>query len=146
MAASEPAPAVQLVLRGEIAEIQRLADAIKAFGTLHGVPERIIGDFALASDELVTNTISYGGSGLQIEVELRIADGRLAMEIIDNGQPFDPFSAPPPDLAAPLGERPIGGLGVHIVRSLMDDVGYSCRQGLNHTTITKVISQQGSPQ
>ena len=140
----EPAPALHLALGGDIAEIRRLADAIQAFGVSHGISERIIRQFSLASDELVTNTILYGGSGLRIDVEMRIADGSFCMTISDNGKPFDPFSAPPPDLASPLADRAVGGLGVHIVRSLMDDVAYFCQDGLNHTTITKQICRQGS--
>ena len=135
-------PAIRLVLRGEIAEIRRLAAALEAFGAAHGIPDRIIGQFALASDELVTNTITYGGPDLRIEVAVQLQDGRLSMTIEDNGRPFDPFSAPPPDLTTALEDRAIGGLGVHIVASLMDRVGYRCHNGLNSTTIAKVVTGQ----
>ncbi len=51
----------------------------------------------------------------------------LTIEFIDDGDPFDPLAAPPPDLEAPLEERDLGGLGVHIVRSLADEVRYTPR-------------------
>ena len=134
--------AIRLVLRGEVAEIRRLAAALEDFGAAHGIPDRIIGQFALASDELVTNTITYGGPDLRIEVAVLLQDGRLSMTIEDNGKPFDPFSAPAPDLTASLEDRAIGGLGVHIVSSLMDNVFYKCHDGLNKTTIDKVVTGQ----
>ena len=62
------------------------------------------------------------------------------MEIADNGKPYDPLSAPPPDIDSALDDRPIGGLGVYLVRQLMDDVRYCHDRGWNKLTLTKTIS------
>ena len=57
-------------------------------------------------------------------VRLDIDADSVAAEVIDNGRPFDPTSAPPPDLSLPLEQRPPGGLGIHLMRELMDGLDY----------------------
>ncbi len=137
-------PSLQLALGGDVAGITRLADALESFGVAHCIPAEIIGRFALASDELITNTILYGGPDLSIGVDLQLANGLLSMTIADDGRPFDPLGAPPPDTTSGLADRRVGGLGVHIVTRLMDVVSYRRQDGLNKTTIAKVVSTQGS--
>jgi len=81
----------------------------------------------LVLDELLTNTIAYGypeEGGQDITVIMKREGGLLRFEIADTAAPFDPLSARPPDLCSPAGERRIGGLGIHLVRSLMDRVAY----------------------
>lgn len=135
-------PSLRLALCSDVAEIRRLADALESFGVAHAIPAEIIGRFALASDELITNTILYGGPDLHIGVDLRLADGLLSMTIADDGRPFDPLCAPLPDITSDLADRRVGGLGVHIVIRLMDVVSYRLQDGLNKTTIAKVVSAQ----
>ena len=141
--AKDSSPPLHLVLRNDVAGIRVLADAIEEFGARHGLPSTLIDEFSLASDELMTNTISYGGTGLRIEAEMRLEGDNVVLDLIDDGILFDPLSAPPPDLDSSLAERRIGGLGVHIVRTLMDEVRYGCEDGLNKTTIIKHFSRQG---
>ncbi|KZD06784.1 ATP-binding protein [Oceanibaculum pacificum] len=82
----------------------------------------------LAVDELVTNIISYGypagGQGtIQIVVEADAA--QLRLEIVDDGVPFDPLTQErDPPLDGEIEDRPIGGLGIHLVQSLMDEMRY----------------------
>ena len=89
MAKSNPPP-LQLVLRSDVADIQRLADAIDGYCASHGVPTSLSHQLALVSDELMTNTMSYGGANLTIEVEMRLEDDRVTLSIIDNGIPVRP--------------------------------------------------------
>jgi serine/threonine-protein kinase RsbW len=81
----------------------------------------------LALEEIVTNTISYGftdDSEHTITISLDL-DGRdLHVRVEDDAMPFNPLEREGPDLDAPLADRPIGGLGVHLVRTLMDDIRY----------------------
>jgi len=78
-------------------------------------------------EELITNLAKYGyrdrpaGSA---EVRLQLDESRLTLEVVDDGDPFDPLEAPPPDFDAPLEERAVGGLGLHIMRALADEVSY----------------------
>ncbi len=79
-------------------------------------------------EELITNLAKYGYQNRpagSAEIAMQLDAPRLTIEFIDDGDPFDPLAAPPPDLEAPLEERDLGGLGVHIVRSLLDEVRYS---------------------
>ncbi len=94
----------------------------------------------LAIEELVTNCIKYGYDDPAehiIDVELSVADHRLTMIVIDDGRPFDPLAAPRPDLSLEIEDRPIGGLGIHMLRELADDMTYERRDATNRVTLTK---------
>ncbi len=67
---------------------------------------------------------------------------KMVISFADEGRPYDPLSAPAPDVEAALEDRKIGGLGVFLVRSAMDSVGYEHRDGQNITTIEKELSEQ----
>lgn len=116
-----------MTIANRLSEVERLANAIQRFGAARGLSEDVVFAFKLALDELLTNTISYGydGGGEQnIRVHLRVRDGIVEAQLEDEARPFNPLDVPPADVEAPLEERRIGGLGVHIVRSLMDRIEY----------------------
>ena len=63
-------------------------------------------------------------------------EGAITIEVVDDGKPFDPLNdAPQPDLASDLEDRRVGGLGLHLVRTTMDDMSYRRDQGKNHLTL-----------
>jgi len=72
----------------------------------------------LAIEELATNTIKYGypATAGTLEVTLAVTAAAADLTLRDDGMPFDPVAAPPPDLDQPVEDRPIGGLGLHLVR------------------------------
>jgi anti-sigma regulatory factor (Ser/Thr protein kinase) len=80
-----------------------------------------------------------------IAVELDVADGIVTTTIEDDGRPFDLSEAAEPDVSAPLEERSVGGLGLLLIRRLMDDVTYERRNGRNRLTLKKQISSGESP-
>lgn len=88
----------------------------------------------MAADEACTNIIKYGRSGF-IEIKCDVVDGRVEVEIRDDGVPFDPLKAPQPDIDAPLHRREVGGLGIYFIRSLTDDLRYERRGGKNILTM-----------
>lgn len=127
-------------LQGNLSELPGLARQVEAFGARNKVPAATINQINLALDELLTNTISYGFDGpgsRRIKVTLRLDDGTIAMELLDDGRPFDPFARPDPDVTQPIESRPIGGLGVFFVRKLMDHVDYQHVNGQNRVTLIK---------
>ena len=145
-AAQELAPPEQvraLRFRNDLAEIARLGEAIDEFGDACGLPVGDIYKVNLALDELLTNLISYAypdGGEHAIEVHLAYANGRLTAVLVDDAAPFDPLSeVAAPDLDAPLDERPIGGLGLHFVRTLMDECAYQRDGERNRLTLVKHI-------
>ncbi len=81
----------------------------------------------LAVDEACTNIIKYAYAGNEgrIIISCERQDNELVITIQDNGKPFNPSSVPQPDLAADLAHRKVGGLGMFLMRKLMDDVSYS---------------------
>lgn len=94
----------------------------------------------LAIEELVTNCIKYGYDDADahvIDIELALADGRLTMVVVDDGHAFNPLTAAPPDLEQSLEDRPIGGLGLHLLRELADEMYYVRVDGTNRLTLTK---------
>lgn len=89
-------------------------------------------DLRLAVEEIVTNIIRHGyadGAPGPIEIDCRGQDGALAVTIADRARPFDPASAPPPDLDSGWRERRIGGLGWHLTRAVVDDLKHEVREG-----------------
>ena len=89
---------------------------------------------ALTLDELLTNASSHGGAaGKAAEVRLEVAPDRVAVEIVDPAAEFDPRNAPAPDLDARLEDKRIGGLGVHLVMRLSNELAYARNGDLNRT-------------
>ena len=89
--------------------------------------ERDIYAVQLATDEASTNIIqhAYGGEGEdEIEIECEVSPGKLTITLRDRGQSFDPASVPEPNVKAGLQDRKIGGLGMYLIRNLMDEVLY----------------------
>ncbi len=125
-------------------EIERLNRLVRHFGELHEIPGRTLYAVNLALDELVSNVVLYGfsdppPSGHEIVVRVETGEGELHARVEDTGREFDPLRAPVPDLDAPLSERQIGGLGIHLVRSLMDGLDYHREGGKNVLTVRKRI-------
>jgi serine/threonine-protein kinase RsbW len=97
----------------------------------------------LAIEEIVTNCIHYGYDDAgehTIVITLSVADQTLTLTVEDDGHEFDPMARETPDLTAPVEERPIGGLGIHLLRNLSDGMAYERRDGMNRLTLTKRLS------
>ena len=91
-------------------------------------------------EELGLNVVNYGGGDETPDIEITVASEPdvLTITISDDGLPFDPLNdAPPPDLTSPIENRPIGGLGIHLVRTMMDEMSYRRENGRNHLALTK---------
>lgn len=89
----------------------------------------------LILEEMLLNALTHGDtSGLTaIDVELECSDNRLTIRLADDGSAFNPLTdAPVPDVTLPLAERPIGGLGVHLVQAISHDLEYRREDGRNH--------------
>ena len=110
-----------------LGEIGKAAELIEAFGAAHGLSPEVVFKLNLALDEVVTNIISnaYDDED-EHQIAIRVAlDGEgVSVRVEDDGRAFNPLDAPRPDLGLDLAKRPIGGLGVHIVRSVMDALEY----------------------
>ncbi len=129
-------------LRNDPAETRQIAEWLEAFAQHANLPAAVCNAFDLALEECVTNVISYAwNDGREHWVILRFLTdpqgGTAQAEIEDDGRAFNPLNAPPVDISQPLETRPIGGLGIHMVRQLMDQVAYRRQNGRNILTLTK---------
>jgi anti-sigma regulatory factor (Ser/Thr protein kinase) len=96
----------------------------------------------LAIEEFVTNSIKYGYEDANehvIEVSLSLSNGELAMTLTDDGRAFNPLQAPPPDLHLAVEERPVGGLGIYLVRKMSDRMEYAREGTRNRLTFHKLF-------
>jgi serine/threonine-protein kinase RsbW len=125
-------------------EIERVVEFAERFGEEHQLPAEVVMTIHLVLDEVVANIINHGYDDTaehQIRVTLAFDDAELGIRVEDDGRAFDPLQAPPPDLDLPLEERPVGGLGIHIVRSMMDAVEYQRNGDRNVLIMKKAIGR-----
>lgn len=133
---------MQTTLPGEESRLQDAMAFLHGFWQTESLPDELLFPFELALEEVFMNVAMHGGGEqgpATVWLELECADGRLNLSLSDDGPAFDPLSLPTPDLNAPLEERPVGGLGVHLVREMMDGVSYSYRGGRNCLSMWKSL-------
>ena len=135
-----------ITLGGEHAEFTRLQAFADEFAHQCGLPDDERSRLLVILDELFTNAVTHGHGPLAargtIAVTLGWRTGRLRISFVDDGQPFDPLAFRGPDLEEATEERGIGGLGIHIVRSLVHQARYRREGDRNHLHLVRRI---GSP-
>src|SRR5262249_24923289 len=127
----------RLVLRNDVAELQRLAGWIEGFAR-QGTSPDVSFALQLCLEEAVANIIMYGAARddpLEIAVELERNGANLVARIEDNGRQFDPTRAPPPVPARSLGEAKVGDVGIHLMRSFATGMDYERRNGRHRLTL-----------
>ena len=136
------APATMTVTN-RLAEIGRLASFVADFGASHGVHDDVLFDVKLAVEEAVANVISHGyhdESEHQIVVRLALTDHALTVEVEDDARAFNPLEVAAPDVARPVTDRPVGGLGIHLIRNVMDALAYRRAGDKNVLIMTKHLT------
>lgn len=126
-------------------QVRLAKERVDAFSKRNKLPTDVAFAVKLAIEEVLTNTMSYGYSDNEahtIEVQLNLRDDRLNMRITDDAVAFDPRDAKEPDTAAALKDRPVGGLGIYLVKNFMDFVEYRREAGRNQLTLTKNLEKQ----
>lgn len=130
-------------LAPDLTELATLQENLDSFGEQAELSLKLVTQLNLILEELITNTIKYGctGSGdYWLTVGLKVADSTLTVTLEDNAEPFDPtVEAPDVDTSAALEDRKIGGLGIHIVTAMVDQLHYSRQGGVNRLVLTKDI-------
>jgi sigma-B regulation protein RsbU (phosphoserine phosphatase) len=126
--------ALEIRFHNRLSELDRLGQTLSEFSQQHGLAAKVTRDLNIALEEILTNIISYGYTDDRehvIRVRLDVQPGEVKAEVEDDGQPFNPLEASEVDTAKPLEERTIGGLGIHLVRKLMDGLEYQRQEGKN---------------
>ncbi len=135
---------LKLDVVNDLESIDAVNAAFNALAADCKIPDAARRTFNIAFDELINNIVSYGfedSAEHRILVDVALADGVLEATVSDDGTPFDPFAMETPDIDADLDERRIGGLGVHLVRTMMDEVSYTRTNDRNVVVIRKFLRQ-----
>ncbi len=116
-----------LKVANDLVAIPQMAGELEAFCARHAIPNRTVHRFTLALEEVLTNVIAYAfpAEGRH-ETDVRIAwrDGALHATVSDDGVAFNPLTRPAPDLQTPIEQRQVGGLGIHLLRTLSQTADY----------------------
>ncbi len=137
----------QLTLKvlNDLEQIRLVRERVDAFCERNKLPSDVAFAVKLAIEELLTNTMSYGYSDHEthtIEVRMDLRGDQLIVRITDDAVAFDPRDAEEPDTTAALKDRAVGGLGIHLVKNLMDYIEYRREGERNHLTLTKSLEKQ----
>ncbi len=130
----------KLVLHNDIQQISRLAEFVENLAEERNLDKTLAMSLNLALEEAVTNVIMYAypeGEGGDVEIDASIDDRTAEFVISDSGKPFDPTAAPEADISLNVEDRPVGGLGIFLVRKIMDNVEYCREDGKNKLSMTK---------
>ena len=122
---------------------------VAAFVSEQGIAADDAARILILLEELLTNLVKYGYSDRAepgvVEIALTLDGSRLEIEFIDDGRAFDPLAVPLPNVDEPLEQRPIGGLGLHLLRSLTDVVRYERRDNKNVIRLSRSIALIRTP-
>lgn len=118
----------KLTLPATLDKFEEMMSFVREQASKAGFEAAIVNKIALAAEEVLANVINYaypdGGGDLTIETGLSSDNRNFVMTLVDSGNPFDPLNHEDPDINAPVEERSIGGLGIFMVKKIMDDVQY----------------------
>jgi anti-sigma regulatory factor (Ser/Thr protein kinase) len=130
---------VEISLAPNLSSLTALAGIIQEFGAANALSHTVRNRLNLMLDELITNSITYGLPKIsepELRLRLHVDEGAVVAQLEDNGAAFNPFEeAPEPDPTLGLEERPIGGLGVFLVKQLANSTAYERVDGRNRITL-----------
>lgn len=133
---SEP-PSIRRRFPRHLKSLKSMRDFVVEHSSARGLDGRRAGDLALALEELAVNAINYDdGAGDDLSVEISSDDKGVYLTFSEKGKEFNPLSQPPPELSDDIRKRPIGGLGIFMVRRLTDGIEYKRTNGNNVLTLT----------
>ncbi len=130
----------------DLAEVGRLNEVLSERWAERELPPEIEMPVTLALEEVLSNVIRHSAEGVSPEISVRFTfdPDVFEFEVIDNGAEFNPLELPPFNVEARLGERRAGGMGVHIVKQLADEVRYQYREGKNSFVFRKKLAASAS--
>jgi serine/threonine-protein kinase RsbW len=132
-------------LKNDLSELERLCLNCEEIGRSINISDKSIFEMNLALDELFTNIISYGFHDHQehtIKISITIEGDQLQMRIEDDGVPFNPLECKTPDFQCDIEECKIGGLGIHLIRKVMDDIQYQRLENKNILVLRKKMRKE----
>lgn len=137
------APVLDLSIKNDFDAMGQAMEQVDEFMAGHNVAPRAAYVVRLALDEILSNIIQYAfpaQGGHMIDLHLELADNELRLVFCDDGAAFNPTEVPPPDLDLALEDRPVGGLGIHMVRDMSKEMRYRRENG--HNILEVLVSRQ----
>ena len=131
-------------MNNESSEISRVRHEIEKIGTQEGLSPSIQVDLQTVVDEILSNIVNHGyedNRNHEITISVDLCSTDIKIVFVDDGIPFNPVESGQPDVSAPIHERSIGGLGIHFVKHLVDEIRYRRHSNHNYLTIVKSVTQ-----
>lgn len=132
----------RLKLANELGELERIKSALDKLCDDFSIRPKTALEINLALEEAYTNIVNYAFNDEEkhsIELVIAANSHQLVMTLVDDGIAYDPTQNKEPQIDLPVQDRPIGGLGVFLIRKLMDDIDYRREAGRNYLTLTKKL-------
>jgi serine/threonine-protein kinase RsbW len=128
-----------LTVSGRVADLPVILDFVETACGAAGVRAEFWFDLQLAVEEACANVIehAYGGKGGELLVTFTVRGPDVVLTVLDHGRPFAPEQVTVPDMSMPLSQRGIGGLGLHLIDQLMDEVHFDFAEGSNTLVMVK---------
>ena len=129
---------LSLKIENSPSQLEQVSAAVEEIAQEESWPPDLTFRVNLALEEVGLNIINYAHDDGLREIEFTVTSepDTVTIEVLDDGRPFDPLTdAPPPDLTTSLEDRRLGGLGLHLVRSMMDELRYERERGRNRLTL-----------
>ena len=125
-------------------ELPAVFEAVEEFGERVGWLMPFVMQVQLVLEEMMLNVMTHSGATAPIVMKMISRRSQAEFEIIDNGMPFDPTDAPaPPEHdSSSLMDMAIGGLGIHLVRSMVQEMRYQREDDSNHLTLVLDLSEE----
>ena len=126
-------------LKNRFSELARLKNTLRGYCEFRELPSNVEFALTLSLDEIVTNVISYGYDDMDdhnIDVAIRSGQGVIEVTVEDDGKAFNPLEFRTPDLNRPIDERPVGGLGIYLAKTYMNELEYE-RAGVKNRLIMR---------
>ncbi len=136
--------ALECVIVNQKEELERLNSMLADFGERENLPESLRFTLDLVMEELILNIITYGYEDdleHEITISIKTTADNIEVEVVDDGRPFNPLAdAPEADLHSDIKHRRVGGLGIHLVKEMMDTISYHREDDRNHMKLFRRMS------
>ncbi len=135
---------LSIKIKNKVSELKQVNETFAGFAEANKFGVKVITAISMALDEIVTNIVSYGyddSNEHTIEINIKLDGDYVTLEIIDDSRQFNPLKIPEADTESDMDERAIGGLGLHLVKNLMDNIKYTYKNGKNCLTMKKKVDK-----
>jgi len=135
---------LSLRIKNDLLELGKVSQVVEEFNETHRLPLRVANAVSLALDEIITNIITYGYQDQEnhfIDIRISLQDEQVLVEVEDDAREFNPLTISEADTKSTIEKRAIGGLGLHLIRNMMDEIHYTYKNHKNCLLMKKKIKE-----